>query len=94
MGTLAEWVSWALGKEPGFTRYRSVYTVGPTRTPHRSLTLEICFVSLPASRVAVTSSSRWFNIEKARRVLGYEPKVGLEEGIKRSVAVGLCAKPR
>ncbi|KAG8873674.1 erg26, C-3 sterol dehydrogenase [Tulasnella sp. 331] len=58
VGTLSEWASWALGKEPGFTRFR----------------------------VAVTSNSRWFNIEKARRVLGYEPKIGLEEGIKRSVA--------
>ncbi|KAG8997593.1 erg26, C-3 sterol dehydrogenase [Tulasnella sp. JGI-2019a] len=58
LGTLSEWVSWALGKEPGFTRFR----------------------------VAVTSNSRWFNIEKSRRVLGYEPQVGLEEGIKRSVA--------
>ncbi|KIO27875.1 hypothetical protein M407DRAFT_188207 [Tulasnella calospora MUT 4182] len=57
VGTLAEWFSWFMGREPGFTRYR----------------------------VAITSSNRWFNIEKARRVLGYEPQVGLEEGIKRGV---------
>ncbi|KAG8951333.1 erg26, C-3 sterol dehydrogenase [Tulasnella sp. 419] len=36
-------------------------------------------------RVSVTSNPRWFNIEKARRVLGYEPQVGLEEGIRRTV---------
>lgn len=39
--------------------------------------------------VAVTSNPRWFNIEKARRVLGYEPQVGLEEGVKRAVEVSL-----
>ncbi|KAH7106022.1 3-beta hydroxysteroid dehydrogenase/isomerase family-domain-containing protein [Auriculariales sp. MPI-PUGE-AT-0066] len=37
-------------------------------------------------KLAVVSCHRWYNIEKARRVLGYEPKIGLEEGIKRSVA--------
>ncbi|KAG8776423.1 erg26, C-3 sterol dehydrogenase [Serendipita sp. 411] len=35
-------------------------------------------------RVGYACSSRWFNIEKARRVLGYEPDVGVEEGIKIS----------
>lgn len=43
------------------------------------------------SSVAITSSNRWFNIEKARRVLGYEPQVGLEEGIKRGVKVRTIA---
>lgn len=67
LGTLSEFVTRMLGKEPGFTRDRIYYV-----TAHR-----------------------WFNIEKARRVLGYEPDVGIEEGIKRAVAVRhflvLCA---
>ena len=59
LGTLSEFVSKLMGKEPGFTKDRIYYV-----TAHR-----------------------WFNIEKARRVLGYEPDVGVEEGIKRAVAV-------
>lgn len=38
-------------------------------------------------RVTFTCAHRWHNIEKARRVLGYEPQVGLEEGMKRTVEV-------
>jgi len=34
-------------------------------------------------RVQFSCVNRWYNIEMARRVLGYEPQVGLEEGIKR-----------
>ncbi|KAJ7794153.1 C-3 sterol dehydrogenase [Mycena olivaceomarginata] len=33
-------------------------------------------------KVGYSCESRWFNIEKARRVLGYEPRVGLEEGME------------
>lgn len=40
-------------------------------------------------RVTFTCAHRWHNIEKARRVLGYEPQVGLEEGMRRTVEV--CA---
>jgi sterol-4alpha-carboxylate 3-dehydrogenase (decarboxylating) len=39
--------------------------------------------------VTYSCATRWHNIEKARRVLGYEPEVGLEEGIKRTVDVSL-----
>jgi sterol-4alpha-carboxylate 3-dehydrogenase (decarboxylating) len=39
-----------------------------------------------AYRVHYLTAQRWHNIEKARRVLGYEPVVGVEEGIKRTVA--------
>lgn len=59
LGTLSQWYSALVGKEPGLTRGRIYYV-----TAHR-----------------------WFNIEKARRVLGYEPDVGIEEGIKKAVAV-------
>ena len=38
-------------------------------------------------RVAYSCGVRWHNIEKARRVLGYEPQVGFEEGIKRMITV-------
>jgi len=37
-------------------------------------------------RVKYTATSRYYNIEKARRILGYEPLFGLDEGINRSVA--------
>jgi len=36
-------------------------------------------------KVAFSCATRWHNIEKARRVLGYEPEVGLDEGIKKMV---------
>ncbi|KAK0535842.1 erg26, C-3 sterol dehydrogenase [Tilletia horrida] len=36
-------------------------------------------------KVTYTASARYHNIEKARRVLGYEPIVGMEEAINRSV---------
>ncbi|KAM5533594.1 hypothetical protein V8D89_012707 [Ganoderma adspersum] len=35
-------------------------------------------------RVSYSCAWRCFNIEKARKVLGYEPQVGLEEGLKRT----------
>lgn len=38
-------------------------------------------------RVAYTCATRWHNIEKARRVLGYEPQVGVEEGMRRTMEV-------
>ncbi|KAF8650119.1 hypothetical protein AX16_005356 [Volvariella volvacea WC 439] len=37
-------------------------------------------------RVKFSCATRWFNCEKARRVLGYEPDVGVEEGIKLMAA--------
>ncbi|KAG0162575.1 erg26, C-3 sterol dehydrogenase [Apophysomyces sp. BC1015] len=37
------------------------------------------------SRIKQAMSSRYFNITKARELLGYEPQVGLEEGIKLSI---------
>ncbi len=37
-------------------------------------------------RVEFWTKSRAFSIEKARRVLGYEPRVDLEEGVARTVA--------
>ena len=40
-------------------------------------------------RVGYSCATRYHNIEKARRVLGYEPEVGLEEGVRRMVEVRL-----
>jgi nucleoside-diphosphate-sugar epimerase len=37
-------------------------------------------------RVEFFSKDRAANIEKARRILGYAPKVGLEEGARRTAA--------
>jgi len=36
-------------------------------------------------RVSYSCASRYHNIERARRILGYEPIVGLDEGIQRMV---------
>jgi sterol-4alpha-carboxylate 3-dehydrogenase (decarboxylating) len=38
-------------------------------------------------RVQFSCATRWHNIEKARRVLGYEPQIGIEEGVKKMVEV-------
>lgn len=43
--------------------------------------------NMSASRIVHTTTTRYFNIEKARRLLDYEPVVGLQEGIQRAVAV-------
>ncbi|KAF8584633.1 hypothetical protein K439DRAFT_1616612 [Ramaria rubella] len=37
-------------------------------------------------RVKFTCANRYFNISKARNILGYTPSVGYEDGIKRMVA--------
>jgi nucleoside-diphosphate-sugar epimerase len=37
-------------------------------------------------RVEFWTKSRAFSIDKARRLLGYAPRVGLEEGVRRTVA--------
>jgi sterol-4alpha-carboxylate 3-dehydrogenase (decarboxylating) len=44
-------------------------------------------------RVTFATATRWHNIEKARRVLGYEPDVGLEEGIDKMVEVRVRSVP-
>ena len=47
------------------------------------------------TRFRVTFSCVWrcHNIEKARRVLGYEPQVGMEEGLKKTLEVRLLSFP-
>ncbi|GAA5824017.1 hypothetical protein JCM5353_007060 [Sporobolomyces roseus] len=42
--------------------------------------------NLTRGKVVYSTVNRYYNIERARRVLGYEPVVGIEEGIKRAVA--------
>jgi sterol-4alpha-carboxylate 3-dehydrogenase (decarboxylating) len=37
--------------------------------------------------VKLVCKHKWHNIEKARRVLGYEPIVPLDEGMQRTVDV-------
>lgn len=44
---------------------------------------------LSRARIKQAMSSRYFNINKARTILGYEPQVGLDEGIKISIAVSI-----
>lgn len=41
---------------------------------------------LTRSRVKFLTNSRVYNIERARKDLGYQPKVGLEEGMKATAA--------
>lgn len=43
--------------------------------------------SMPADKVKYSVAKRYYNIEKARALLGYEPIVGLDEGLKKAVAV-------
>ncbi|RUS29130.1 3-beta hydroxysteroid dehydrogenase/isomerase family-domain-containing protein [Jimgerdemannia flammicorona] len=40
---------------------------------------------LSRGRIKQVISSRYFNIDKAKSILGYEPRVGLEEGIVLSI---------
>jgi sterol-4alpha-carboxylate 3-dehydrogenase (decarboxylating) len=42
-------------------------------------------VGLNKARVQYACARRYFNIERSRRLLGYEPVVGLEEGIARTM---------
>ncbi|CAM0143206.1 erg26, C-3 sterol dehydrogenase [Umbelopsis sp. WA50703] len=44
------------------------------------------------SRIKQAMSSRYFNIEKAKRILGYEAQIGLEEGIKLGIAAVKAAQ--
>jgi sterol-4alpha-carboxylate 3-dehydrogenase (decarboxylating) len=44
-------------------------------------------VTFTRFKVTFSCATRYHNIEKARRILGYEPVVGLEEGVKRTVEV-------
>ncbi|KAF5389215.1 hypothetical protein D9757_003444 [Collybiopsis confluens] len=41
--------------------------------------------ALTKFKVTYSCADRWHNIEKARRVLGYEPQVGLADGVQRMV---------
>lgn len=41
-------------------------------------------------RVGYLCATRWYNIEKARRVLGYAPIVGMDEGIRKTAEVCIC----
>ncbi|KAJ7147484.1 C-3 sterol dehydrogenase [Mycena crocata] len=36
-------------------------------------------------KVSFSCARRWYNIEKARRILGYEPQVGVDEGVRLMV---------
>ncbi|KZT37088.1 C-3 sterol dehydrogenase [Sistotremastrum suecicum HHB10207 ss-3] len=40
--------------------------------------------ALTMERVGYLCATRWYNIEKARRVLGYAPIVGMDEGIRKT----------
>lgn len=44
-------------------------------------------VTFTRYKVILTCGAKYHDIGKARRILGYEPVVGLEEGIKRTVQV-------
>ncbi|GAA5889968.1 hypothetical protein JCM6882_009185 [Rhodosporidiobolus microsporus] len=42
--------------------------------------------NMTKGKIVYSTVNRYYNIEKARRILGYEPIIGVEEGIKRAVA--------
>ncbi|BGP09222.1 Sterol-4-alpha-carboxylate 3-dehydrogenase, decarboxylating [Rhodotorula toruloides] len=42
--------------------------------------------NMTRGKIVYSTVNRYYNIEKARRILGYEPIVGVQEGIKRAVA--------
>ncbi len=41
--------------------------------------------NLTRKKVIYSSLTRYYNIDKAKNVLGYEPQVGVEEGVERTV---------
>jgi len=45
-------------------------------------------------RVTFSCASRWYNIEKARTLLGYEPQTGMEDGVDKMVEWYLSQNPR
>jgi sterol-4alpha-carboxylate 3-dehydrogenase (decarboxylating) len=45
-------------------------------------------------RVSFSCVNRWYNIEKARRVLGYTPIVGVQEGIEKYAQVWIPSQLR
>ena len=44
--------------------------------------------TMPKPYIQLALASRYTNIEKARRLLGYEPVMGLDEGLRLAVKVG------
>jgi len=42
--------------------------------------------AMSATKMKYSVAKRYYNIEKARCMLGYEPLVGIDEGLKRSIA--------
>jgi sterol-4alpha-carboxylate 3-dehydrogenase (decarboxylating) len=43
-------------------------------------------------KVSYSCATRWHNVEKARRILNYEPEVGLDEGIQHMVRVSCVSR--
>lgn len=43
--------------------------------------------AIPKNRISLSVCKRYYNIEKARKMLGYEPVIGLDEGLKIAVKV-------
>lgn len=50
-------------------------------------------ITLSSGSVIDATSTRYCSGEKARRILGYEPRVGIEEGIRISCEVGFSQCP-
>lgn len=76
---IAETVMGWLGKTTNFTRGRMVYS-----TVNRYYNIEKVRPAVESASGRAEPQGVW----QARRVLGYEPIVGVQEGIKRAVAVG------
>lgn len=78
---------------PGY-RHKRGYTVLPAFVGLALATASECWgwvvgkePALTKFKVTYSCVNRWHNVEKARRVLGYEPQVGLADGVQRMVDV-------
>ena len=76
--SIGEGIGYVTGKTPNLTRGKIVYS-----TVNRYYNIEK--VSFLAIRYVVLQSAECLRFQ-ARRILGYEPVIGLQEGIKRAVA--------
>jgi sterol-4alpha-carboxylate 3-dehydrogenase (decarboxylating) len=93
---------WAARDSPADRAFdvRSVWVLGATVAMLIATVMEAVmglFGKAPNfTRIAVKASSRtrYFSIEKARKRLGYEPLVSVQEGLKRSVGPALASIQR
>lgn len=75
-----------VGKPWTFPKMFAIWLTGVTTAVTTLIGRKSAFTR---EKVLYSTATRWYNIERARIMLDYEPVVGVEEGIKRGVAVSL-----